>query len=82
MTRYFYALDIPNAAKQQLITLGESITPTLPQPTTLNNLHITLVFLGDVGNEQLTSMNALALTLASQINEPTLVNIIPIKLNI
>ena len=56
MARFFFALDLPIQTKQTLQSVQHSCVPALPRATTLNNLHLTLVFLGSVDPSNLHAL--------------------------
>ncbi|NMP31840.1 RNA 2',3'-cyclic phosphodiesterase [Thalassotalea sp. M1531] len=56
MARYFFALDIAESDKKRIAVLQQNIKPPLPKPTVASNLHLTLVFLGQLSPEQLTPL--------------------------
>ncbi|REL28363.1 hypothetical protein DXX93_18535 [Thalassotalea euphylliae] len=64
MARYFYALDIDERGRHDLAALQARILPSLPKPTPPKNLHLTLAFLGQATDEQLTAINQVAATFA------------------
>lgn len=76
MARYFFALDIPNDSKQALSAIQQRITPLLPKPTTLENLHLTLAFLGDITAEQKSALINYAALLPQNVSKNTRYNLI------
>ena len=76
MARYFFALDIPKDSKQILAAIQQRITPLLPRPTTLENLHLTLAFLGDITPTQKSALVDYAAILPRNISTNTRYNLI------
>lgn len=75
MARYFFALDIPNNSKQALAAIQQRITPQLPKPSTLENLHLTLAFLGDIIPEQKSALVDYAALLPQKVSTNTTYNL-------
>jgi len=66
MARYFFALDISKIDKNRIHVLQQSIVPSLIKPTSPDNLHLTLVFLGQLSPEQLKPLLKGAQQIASK----------------
>ncbi|WP_448214222.1 RNA 2',3'-cyclic phosphodiesterase [Colwellia sp. MEBiC06753] len=72
MARYFFALDLSAQDKALLNQFQQQITPPLPKPTKQHNLHLTLVFLGQLDAIQLTSVAKAVNELAAKANLKTI----------
>ncbi|MFD2167681.1 RNA 2',3'-cyclic phosphodiesterase [Thalassotalea euphylliae] len=76
MARFFFALDLPKETKQALQTVQLACEPALPKPTKLTNLHLTLIFLGNVEPKKLYNLSAYANQLRQEITStvPIIIN--------
>lgn len=84
VARYFYALDLCSADRQALVAVQQSLMPTLaksvtasakqhklPRLTKPENLHLTLTFLGQASEAQLSAINKAARQAANIVASET-----------
>ncbi|REL31659.1 RNA 2',3'-cyclic phosphodiesterase [Thalassotalea euphylliae] len=84
MARYFYALDLCSADRQALVAIQHSLMPTLaksvtasakqykvPRLTKPENLHLTLTFIGQASQAQLSAINKAARHIANIVANET-----------
>lgn len=67
MARFFFALDLSPKDKAKIAELQQEVTPALPKPTGLNNLHLTLAFLGNISESNVDNLTKVANQLAKKL---------------